>query len=276
MKENQLNQKPRQIKRLSQVFLVESWPVQRVVEKLLSWQVTRALEIGPGTGKLTQGLLEAGITVTAVEKDRRCHEYLQAGEIFKIRKNNLELICDDILKYDLPSWINRDGLAAVVGNIPYNISSPILQWLTPHLSGLRGACLMVQWEFAKRLVGRPSTKDYGSLSVFVQLRSKPQLECQVKKGCFRPMPKVDSALVSLEPLTEALPEEVLRSTELLTRKAFEQRRKKLRNSIKSFLPAEIPSDFPVSLDLRADALAPEDFVAMARFLTGDTIPISLK
>ena len=121
-------------------------------------------------------------------------------------------------------------------------------------------------KFARRVVSRPSTKDYGSLSVFAQLRADVALEFNVPRGCFQPVPKVDSAVLLVMPAKERLPDDVLLRTEAVTRSAFTQRRKKLRNSVRPFLDETGEAGCPIDLERRADALSPREFVALAAFL----------
>ena len=158
------NSKLVQKKSLGQVFLNTDWPVQKVVAKLQEWGVKRTIEIGPGPGILTRGLLEAGFYVTAVERDDRFVERLE--DYKKLNENDLgkrlEVVGEDVLKFDLEQWLKSSHeAAAVVGNIPYNISSPILMWVLPHLPRLKGVNFLTQLEFAARLAGVVNTKAYG-------------------------------------------------------------------------------------------------------------------
>lgn len=264
------NSKLVQKKSLGQVFLNTDWPVQKVVDRLKEWGVKRTIEIGPGPGILTRALLEAGIQVTAVERDDRFVERLQ--DYKKLNETgvgkHLEVVGEDILKYDLESWLNASHeSSAVVGNIPYNISSPILMWVLPHLPRLRGVNFLTQLEFAARLAGKVSTKAYGSLSVFAQLRAQVTMDCKVDRNCFTPVPKVDSALVSLKPKADALPDELLKQVETITRGAFTQRRKILKNAMKQFLEdEELAKNCPMDLGRRPDSIRPDEYVELAKFV----------
>lgn len=258
----------RQKKSLGQVFLRIEWPVAKVVEKLEELKVRRVVEIGPGGGVLTRALLDAGLNVTAIEKDDRFAEKLEeyARTRGDDRPGSLTIHNQDILKFDLKGWIESSKEpCAVVGNIPYNISTPIVMWLLPHLQNIRGAVFMVQLEFALRLAGSADTKAYGSLSVFTQLRAKVEFISKVDRFCFQPVPKVDSALVSLQERKPMLDEELLNNVEKITRMAFTQRRKKLRNATRSFIDESMEKDCPIDLNRRPDSLRPEEFVELARF-----------
>jgi 16S rRNA (adenine1518-N6/adenine1519-N6)-dimethyltransferase len=262
-----------QKKRLGQVFLNTDWPVNKVVEQLTDLGIKRVLEIGPGNGILTEALSRSGIIVTAVEKDERFATrmmgLIDAGHI-----HNIEIVNTDILDFDLNSWIQKKPNipCGVVGNIPYNISTPIIMWLLPHLNQINAAVFMVQLEFAQRVVSAPDSKDYGSLSVYCQLRAKCDFNFKVEKSCFSPVPKVDSAVITLRPRhDEPATGKLLQFTETICRIAFTQRRKKLRNSVKPFMRGRSDDDCPLDLNRRAETLSPEDFVRLAAFLFEDKL-----
>ena len=268
----QIEDRLRQKKSLGQVFLNTDWPVQRMIERLTELRVERTLEIGPGPGILTKALLAAGFRVTAVEKDDRFAERLKenAETLAPNQRQHLEIVNDDILSYDWQSWIARGGgRAAIVGNIPYNISTPILLRGINHMQDLTVMLFMTQLEFAARAIASPNSKDYGSLSVFLQLRADCHMEFKVPRTAFNPVPKVDSAVMSLIPKRERLPEKILQQAEQVTRTAFMQRRKKLRNSIRQMLDLHGTEEgCPIDLERRADALSPREFLDLAGFLFG--------
>jgi 16S rRNA (adenine1518-N6/adenine1519-N6)-dimethyltransferase len=263
----------KQKKSLGQVFLNTDWPVRRIVENTLELGITRVIEIGPGNAILTDALSQAGIKVTAIEKDdrfaNRLSERISRGEL-----PGVEIINTDILQFDLGHWINAspNSSSAVLGNIPYNISTPIFMWTLPHLSSLKAAIFMVQLEFAQRVAAAVDTKDYGSLSVYCQLRAICELNFKVEKTCFTPIPKVDSAVLTLRPRPDlSLSHKLLQYTETICRIAFTQRRKKLRNTVKPFLHGRLENDCPIDLNRRAETLMPADFVKLAEFLFNDKI-----
>jgi len=257
---------PRQKKSMGQVFLHDEWPVRRVVEIAQDWLAVEVIEIGPGGAILTKALSNAGIQTTAIEKDDRFAERLIESAL-----PGVDVVNQDILQFDLGAWIDRveksGKRAAVLGNIPYNISSPIVMWVLPHLHRLAGATFLVQLEFAKRLAAKPNTKDYGSLTVFTQMRADVRMDCEVGREFFTPVPKVDSAIVVMEARKEPLPLEVMKKIETIARQAFHQRRKKLRNAVKPFLAGRSESDCPVDLNRRPENLTLEEFAQLAAFLT---------
>lgn len=259
-----------QKKSLGQVFLNTDWPVLRMAQKLRDLRVERVIEIGPGPGILTRALLGAGMRVTAVEKDDRFAErLLEASSAWpEAAGGSLTVENADILKFDLGAWIQSGtGRTAVVGNIPYNISSPIVLMALDQLDNLTALLVMTQLEFAARVAARPNTKDYGSLTVYAQLRAEVTLEFKVERTCFKPVPKVDSAVMLCVPRRDKLDAATLQVAEKVTRAAFTQRRKKLRNSVRAFLEVRGEAGCPIDLERRADALAPREFVQLAKFLT---------
>lgn len=254
----------KQKKSMSQIFLNVDWPCKKIAAQLSSVGIDDVLEIGPGNGILTRELLAAGMQVTSVEKDPRFVAHL--GESLKTYPK-FEIIEHDILHFDLADWLKTHSAArtAVCGNIPYHISTPVVMWLLPHLDQMQTSMLMFQLEFAKRLTAAPNSKDYGSLSVFAQLRARVDMDFKVERTCFTPAPKVDSAVVSMLRRPAHEPAAVLRNVEIVTRQAFSQRRKRLSNSLGPLLK-DFAGDLPIDLGRRCETLSPEEFVLLAKLL----------
>lgn len=262
-----MGERIQQRRSLSQVFLKSDGPVLRMVQRLSELGIERALEIGPGNGILTRALLDKGFAVTAVEKDERFAERLQDWAKGLSESPRFSVLCEDILKFDLDSWLAKERVrTAIVGNIPYNISSPILIRGLTLIRQTTAMMFMTQLEFAKRLVAKEDSKDYGSLSVFAHLRADVSLEFHVPRSSFQPVPKVDSAVVLLLPRRDPIPEAKLVKAEAVTRAAFTQRRKMLRNSVRAFLDQVGEEGCPIDLDRRADSLSPREFLTLAEFL----------
>ena len=186
------------------------------------------LEIGPGTGALTKLLLARGCRVAAVEKD--------AVLVAHLRQNfwqpNLEIVPGDILRFDIPAALKADTPIKVVGNIPYNITSPIIEWLIAGRKHISEAVLTVQWEVARRLAAQPGGKEWGSLSVFLQFYADVHFLKKIDKSHFRPAPAVDSGVLRVTflnkprfPLTDEA------HVFSLVRRAFQKRRKTLLNAL---------------------------------------------
>ncbi len=185
------------------------------------------LEIGPGAGALTEVLLEAGYTVVAVEVDPRWVGYLQARWA---SVSNLRVVAGDVLRVDWRSL----GLAepfGVIGNIPYEISSPLVERLMRYEGAWYRAVWTVQREFGGRLAARPATADYGALSVVAQLRWSIELGFVIPPGAFRPPPRVESVVVRIEPRSDV--PDVVRTPAFsaFVHAAFRHRRKTLVNSL---------------------------------------------
>jgi 16S rRNA (adenine1518-N6/adenine1519-N6)-dimethyltransferase len=183
------------------------------------------LEIGPGRGALTSHLLARAERVIAIEIDPVLVEYLRA----EFRDSpGLTLVAADVLKADLAQW----GPATVVGNLPYYITSPILEKTLALGPLLQHAVFLVQKEVAERLIARPGSRDYGYLSVQTQIRSAPELLFTVPAGAFRPPPKVDSAVVRLTPRTDPELSDLDREAFLrFVGLCFRHKRKTIRNNL---------------------------------------------
>jgi 16S rRNA (adenine1518-N6/adenine1519-N6)-dimethyltransferase len=216
-------------KRLGQHFLEAVW-ADRLVQQIDPQPSDHFLEIGPGPGALTLRLAPQVAHLTAVEVDRDIAAALEPQ-----LPANVTLIQEDILQFDLASLATRD--LRVAGNLPYNLSSPILfTLLRARREGARivDATLMVQREVADRIEGKPGTKDYGTLAIFVALRADVRRVLALPPGAFRPMPKVHSAVLRLEfrePNVTIADEAVF---ERLVRSIFTQRRKTVSNALKPF------------------------------------------
>src|SRR5580698_1369590 len=183
-------------RRLGQHFLVAQSILERIAEAACPEHTDLVVEIGPGRGALTSHLLERAERVIAIEIDPVLVQYLRAEFRDEPR---LTLVEADVLKADLTQW----GTATVAGNLPYYITSPILQKTLALGEQLHHAVFLVQKEVAERLTANPGSRDYGYLSVQTQLLSAPELLFTVPAGAFRPPPKVESAVVRLTPRSSA-------------------------------------------------------------------------
>ena len=197
--------------------------LERIAEIACPEPVDTVIEIGPGRGALTSQLLSRAARVVAIEIDPVLVHYLQA----KFRDEpRLALVPADVLKIDMAQW----GPVTVAGNLPYYITSPIIEKTLALGSQLQRAVFLVQKEVAQRLTAIPGTRDYGYLSVQTQLLSAPELVFTVPAAAFRPPPKVDSAVVQLTPRNDfpALDREVFLD---FVGRCFRQKRKKIRNNL---------------------------------------------
>ena len=249
-------------KALGQNFLLDGQLLDRIARVPGPLAGERVYEVGPGPGGLTRALLRAGAEVTAVERDRRCLPAL--AELNDAAGGKLTVIEGDALAIDEPATI---GPAHIVANLPYNVGTALLvRWLggeawPPWWTSLT---LMFQQEVAERVVAKPGTSAYGRLAVLAQWRATAALALKVHRSAFVPPPKVMSAVVHIVPA--AAPAGVRAAMlERLTAAAFGQRRKMLRQSLKS-VPGALEALRRIGIDpeRRAETLAVADFVALAR------------
>jgi len=216
----------RPLKQLGQNFLFDQnicqWWVDHIAEILPD--KPRLLEIGPGLGSLTKPLLQKGFPVKAVEKDRGLAQYLR--EVLESNKS-FELVEGDAL-----DWLETENPLPefVVGNLPYNITSPLLMMFFKRRQLPRHMFLLVQKEFGDRLLAMPFDKNYGSMSVIFQSFYRIEKSKKVPPQVFYPKPEVDSLLISLHLRSDAkLAIQSVQDFEAMLRKGFSQRRKKIKN-----------------------------------------------
>ena len=211
------------------------------------------VEIGPGEGALTHPLLERVAKLHVIELDRDLAAALKRDDKIVVHQA-------DALDFDFGQFPRGMRL---VGNLPYNISTPLLFHLARYADRVRDMHFMLQLEVVERMVASPSTADYGRLSVALQVRFRMKKLFNVSKGTFRPPPKVESAVVRMEPLADPPALEGTRFDDLL-RGAFSSRRKQLRNA----LPLAA-ADFPklgIDPSARPENLSPADYVRIAQYL----------
>jgi 16S rRNA (adenine1518-N6/adenine1519-N6)-dimethyltransferase len=249
-------------KRLGQNFLKSETVINRLIELVDPIRHSTIVEIGPGRGAITLPLAVAGATIAAVEFDRDLIPYLTK---LLAKYGNVRIIHDDFLKC-VPDDFGREPFY-LVGNLPYNITSPVVEWICRHRSRLLGACLMVQKEVALRLTATPPGKDWSPLSIFTQLYFAAEYCFQVAPSGFTPQPQVSSAVLRLVPAAARdIPHPC--AFEAVVRQAFERRRKTLVNNL---VPDIIPdSSAAVSLigrlgwpaNTRAEQLTTEQFLEL--------------
>ena len=244
-------------KRFGQHFLHDPHYLSRIVEAIDPRPGDALVEIGPGEGALTRPLLERVPALTAIEIDRDLAAALSA----EFAPERLNLIVADALDFDfgsLPAGFR------VVGNLPYNVSTPLLFHLAGFAARVRDMHFMLQLEVVDRMAAAHSTPAYGRLSVMLQRRFRIQRLFKVPPGAFRPPPKVESAVVRLTPLpAESLaPVDETIFAAVVTR-AFGARRKTLRNALASLIGAAGLERHDIDPGLRPENLAPEDYIRIA-------------
>jgi len=247
-------------KKFGQNFLVDEQIIADIIEVIRPELDDNMVEIGPGLGALTRPLVKRLNRLHVVEIDRDILERLEND----YAKNKLFIHAGDALEFDfstLPMPLR------IVGNLPYNISSPLLFHFSTYADRIRDMHFMLQNEVVERMVAEPSTPEYGRLSVMLQYRFYMEKLLDVPPESFRPAPKVDSAIVRMIPL----PAEAIRVGDEaifanVVRAAFGQRRKTLRNTLRSFLAEDDFEKLDIDAQLRAENLGVDEFARISNYL----------
>ena len=234
-------------KRFGQHFLHDPRVLARIVDAVAPSPTDHLVEIGPGEGALTAPLLQRAKKLDVIELDRDLAARLREMPGVTVHEG-------DALEFDFARF--PAGMR-LVGNLPYNISTPLLFHVARYADRVRDMHFMLQLEVVERMVAAPSTASYGRLSVALQARFGMEKLFNVSKGAFRPQPKVESAVVRMMPLAKPLEVD-----EDLLRRAFSARRKQLRNA----LPGVDFARAGIDPALRAENLSPADYVRIAQYL----------
>ena len=263
-------------KKLGQNFMCDPQTIRRIVTIAGVQPGDQVVEVGPGLGSLTLGLLGAGAHVTTVEIDPKLHAQLpQTVERFQPQNaDNLTTVLNDALAIEtadqLPG-IDPDKPFALVSNLPYNVATPILLTLLARFSNLSSACVLVQSEVADRLSAGPGSKIYGVPSVKLRWYGEAKNAGKVARSVFWPVPNVDSSLVSFTRWPQGSPQalraqdyQLQERTFALIEAAFLQRRKTLRAALRDQLSAEQIQAAGIDPMLRGEKLTLEQFAALAQ------------
>jgi 16S rRNA (adenine1518-N6/adenine1519-N6)-dimethyltransferase len=252
-------------KALGQNFLLDLNITQKIAKNAAPFDKCTVLEIGPGPGGLTRALLANGAQkLVVVERDERCLPALQ--EIAAHYPDRLTIIEGDALEFN--PYEEIEGDFKIVANLPYNVATPLLtNWLghEPWPERLLSMTLMFQKEVAERICAKVGDKHYGRLGVLCSLRTEAQILFNLSPQAFTPPPKVTSSVVHLVPKTTPIPCE-LSKLETITKSAFGQRRKMLRQSLKPIGGAELLEKAGIEGDRRAENLSLEEFIMLANSL----------
>ena len=257
---------PRSRKRFGQNFLTDRNTIDRIVRAIGPRVDDHIVEIGPGHGELTGELLKSGCQLQVIEIDRDLIADL------RIRFPGLPITECDVLKHDF-SDMARSARGAgkqlrIVGNLPYNISTPLLFKLFQSLEDIADLHFMLQLEVVDRIVAKPSSSNYGRLSVMAQYWCDATKLFAVSAAAFNPRPKVMSAVVRLVPRVTGPRAHNVALLEKLVTAAFSQRRKTIRNGLRSFLSAEDLAGLSLDPGLRPENLSVADFVSCANYVGG--------
>lgn len=247
-------------KRFGQNFLIGEGIIAEIIAAIHPQQMDQIVEIGPGLGALTLPLLQHVRHLDVVEIDRDIVKKLRA----EYSPDNLTIHAIDALKFDFSSLGNR---LRIVGNLPYNISTPLLFHLSLFAAHIHDMHCMLQKEVVDRMVAVPATSQYGRLSVMLQYRFDMEYVLSVPAESFHPIPKVESAIVHLVPRSSALMNaDDIGLLSQVVAAAFSQRRKTIRNTLQRYLTADDFDTLGLNPGLRAENLAVNDFVAISNFL----------
>ncbi|AKI98170.1 16S rRNA (adenine(1518)-N(6)/adenine(1519)-N(6))-dimethyltransferase RsmA [Kosmotoga pacifica] len=245
---------------LGQNFLINESIPRKIVETSGLTTEDTVVEIGVGAGVLTSLLVRKAKRVIAYEIDRSLEPLLVPLTTF----DNLQLNFQDFLKADL-STLEVEGDLYFIANVPYYITSPIIEKIIFNAPPFKIAMLMVQKEYANRLLAKPATKEYGALTVTVSAFAIVSKVFDVSKKNFVPVPKVDSTVIKLEPKVEMeIPVEEKDKFRAFVRSSFAQRRKKLKNNLKALIPdvEAFLNEAGLSENIRAEELSPDEFIAL--------------
>lgn len=248
--------KPR--KSLGQNFLVDQNIANKIIQACKLQKSDRVLEIGPGLGQLTKAIAPEVKEVLGIELDRHLCENLEKN----LKFDNIRLSCQDILQFDFRKLAFFK--VKVIGNLPYYISTPIISHLLEHKDKITAIYIALQKELGERVVASPGGKEYGAFTCFVQYHTQPKILFNIKRGCFRPQPKVDSVFLELK--IRENPAVAVEDEDLffkIIRQAFNQRRKTIINGLAGLFPKSdsksILEKARINPQLRPEQLSLEDF-----------------
>ena len=256
---HKLQHRPR--KRFGQNFLRDEGVVSRIASAIAPRAGDHLVEIGPGEGALTQALLVEGTRLDAIELDRDLVPGLLAA--FSLREG-FKLHSEDALKFDFAALARPGEALRVVGNLPYNISTPLIFRLLTNAPLIKDMHFMLQKEVVQRLAASPGSKQWGRLGIMAQYHCQVEHLFDVSPQAFRPPPKVDSAIVRMMPWQSspwpACDEQHLRAT---VQAAFAARRKTLRNNLKALIDSNALEALGIDPGARAETLELTQFIAIA-------------
>ena len=245
-------------KRFGQNFLSDNVLLEELANLINVAANDRLLEIGPGRGDLTKNLINVCNSYFGIELDKELLVFLRN----KFPENKNAFIDGDILKLS-PSEIFASNGFRVIGNIPYNISSPILNWCEKHYEKILDMHFMLQKEFALRCAGNEKTSSYGRLSVICNYLYEVKILKEVSKEFFNPVPKVESLFVRFSPKKKKLNQKEFQNLKKVTRALFNKKRKKISNSLEDILQKESIDKLGLNLNLRPDELSLNEYLQIS-------------
>jgi 16S rRNA (adenine1518-N6/adenine1519-N6)-dimethyltransferase len=249
-------------KRFGQHFLHDSAVIQFIIGHIISSDTCHVVEIGPGRGALTLPLLAHIGMLTVIEIDRD----LARALVDKCNTKHLQVFEEDVLKFDFCGHFSVSKVR-LVGNLPYNISTPLLFHLLQHISCIAGMIFMMQKEVVERICADPGSHDYGRLSVMIQAQCRAENLLTIGPEAFTPPPRVESSLIKLtpDPRLQGRITDPLTFSEVV-RQAFSQRRKTLRNSLAGLIETAGLEQLGINPASRAENLSVLDYTRIANFI----------
>lgn len=258
-------------KHFGQHFLHDTSVIEKILLAITPKLGEPTVEVGPGRGALTLPLLEAIGELDAIEIDIDVIPHLQT---LCAKAGELRLHRQDVLKFDFEKLSQQRGPLRVVGNLPYNISTPLMFHVLANRAGVRDCHFMVQKEVAHRIAAAPGGREYGRLSVMIQYACAVTLLFNVKPGSFTPPPRVDSSVLRLVPYTQPpfpAADEAWFAT--LVNAAFQKRRKTLRNALKQWVTVEAIESAKLDPTQRPETLSVRDYVRLSNSTSPETAPL---
>ena len=250
-------------KRFGQNFLEDQILLDELANLMEIENYDRFLEIGPGTGNFTKLILDRSDFCTSIEIDKNLISLLE--EKF-IKKNNFKLINENLLTFDLSTITKKRKSIRLAGNLPYNLSSPIIEWCIKNSELIIDMHFMLQKEFAERCVGDENSKSYGKLSVICDYLFEVKILRNVDKSFFNPSPKVDSSFVKFKPKKEFLDQNELNNLKKILNHLFSAKRKKIKKTLtKIFSESEIKK-IDLDFNLRPDQLSTQNFLELSKLV----------
>ena len=248
-------------KKFGQNFLKDSSIIHAIIQSIQPLQDDLLVEIGPGLGALTKPLLEKTKHLFAIELDRDIVNWMQN----QYSKNNITIFNEDVLNFNFHQF---DKKIRIVGNLPYNISTPILFKCIEDIKTIADLHFMLQKEVVDRMIAAPSSPEYGRLSVMLQYYFAMEHLVHVPKESFDPEPRVESSFVRLIPYDNyPFVAKNIDQFGIIVKEAFSQRRKTIRNTLKNFMNANDFENIYINPQLRAENLSVSDFVKISNYLS---------
>lgn len=247
-------------KKFGQNFLKDTSIINAIIQSINPVPDDLLIEIGPGLGALTKPLLEKTNHLLAIEVDRDIVAWMEN----EYSKKNITVFNEDILNFNFDQF---DQKVRIVGNLPYNISTPILFKCIDNITNIKDLHFMLQKEVVDRMIAVPSSSEYGRLSVMLQYYFVMEHLVHVPKESFDPEPKVESSFVRLIPYKHyPFVANNIEQFGRIVKEAFSQRRKTIRNTLKSFISENDFQKIDINPQLRAENLAVSDFVKISNYL----------